>query len=101
TWNDPSLIALAGSNFGHGPEDTQRFVKRLTELLSIEQPGTMPVYEDAWYHLWRERRLPTNVDPLQSRLDDAQERERLSRIFRQGLNSVVGYVLPLAHWNSR
>jgi len=101
TWQDPSLIALAGSNPGHTAEDAQRFVKRLTELLSIEQSGAMPAYEDAWYHLWRERRLPTNVDPLESRLDDAQERERLTRIFRQGLNSVVGYVLPLGHWGGR
>ncbi|HYP88164.1 MAG TPA: transglutaminase family protein, partial [Polyangiaceae bacterium] len=98
TWTDPSLIALAGSNFGHSAADAKRFVDRLTELLSIDQPGTMPAYEDAWYHLWRERRLPTNVDPLESRLDDVQERERLTRIFRQGLNTVVGYVLPLAYW---
>jgi uncharacterized protein (DUF2126 family)/transglutaminase-like putative cysteine protease len=98
TWHDPSLIALTGTNYGHGAEHAQRFIQRLTELLSVEQPGTMPAYEDAWYHLWRERRLPTNVDPLESRLDDEQERERLTRIFRQGLGSVVGYVLPLAHW---
>jgi uncharacterized protein (DUF2126 family)/transglutaminase-like putative cysteine protease len=98
TWQDPSLFAPSGKDLGHTSEDGARFIKRLTELLSIEDPGTMPAYEDAWYHLWRERRLPTNVDPLESRLDDAQERERLTRIFRQGLNSVVGYVLPLAHW---
>jgi uncharacterized protein (DUF2126 family)/transglutaminase-like putative cysteine protease len=98
TWHDPSLIALSGTNHGHGAEHAARFVERLAELLSVEKPGTMPAYEDAWYHLWRERRLPTNVDPLDSKLDDAQERERLTRIFRQGLGSVVGYVLPLAHW---
>ncbi|HEY6077385.1 MAG TPA: transglutaminase family protein [Polyangiaceae bacterium] len=100
TWNDPELFAMGGTNYGHDAEVANRFVKRLTELLSLEQPGTMPVYEDAWYHLWRERRLPTNVDPLESRLDDPIERERLTRIFRQGLNSVVGYVLPLAHWGT-
>src|SRR5207249_5720979 len=48
-----------------------------------------------WYYLWRERRLPVNVDPFDSRLDDAMERERLRRVFMQGLDSVVGYVLPL------
>ncbi len=101
TWHDPSLIALAGKSLGQSVEDAQRFVKRLSELLGIEQSGAMPAYEDAWYHLWRERRLPTNVDPLESRLDDAQERERLTRIFRQGLNSVVAHVLPLAHWGGR
>src|SRR4026209_2273376 len=52
TWQDPSLIALSGENHGHGSEEAARFVKRLEELLSLEQPGTMPAYEDAWYHLW-------------------------------------------------
>jgi uncharacterized protein (DUF2126 family)/transglutaminase-like putative cysteine protease len=99
TWQDPKLIALAGTNPGHTAEHAARFLKRLTEQLSLEQPGTMPAYEDAWYYLWRERRLPTNVDPLESRLDEPFERERLTRVFRQGLNSVVGYVLPLAHWD--
>jgi uncharacterized protein (DUF2126 family)/transglutaminase-like putative cysteine protease len=98
TWNEPSLVAMSGTNYGHDAAVSERFVKRLTELLSLEQPGTMPAYEDAWYHLWRERRLPTNVDPLESRLDDPIERERLTRVFRQGLNTVVGHVLPLAHW---
>jgi uncharacterized protein (DUF2126 family)/transglutaminase-like putative cysteine protease len=98
TWNEPSLVGLSGTNYGHNAEHASRFIERLTELLSIEQHGAMPAYEDAWYHLWRERRLPTNVDPLESRLDDPIERERLTRVFRQGLNTVVGYVLPLAHW---
>jgi len=30
-----------------------------------------PAYEDAFYYLWRERRLPANVDPLDSRLEDS------------------------------
>ncbi len=100
TWHDPSLIALPGASYGHGADDAKRFIQRLTELLAVEQPGTMPAYEDVWYHLWRERRLPTNVDPLESRLDDPQERERLTRVFRQGLNTVVAHVLPLAHWGA-
>ena len=41
-------------------------------------------YEDVWYYLWRERRLPVNVDPFDARLDDELERERLRRVFTQG-----------------
>ena len=55
----------------------------------------IPAYEDVWHYLWRERRLPVNVDPLKSELKDEAERARLSRIFEQGLGQVVGYVLPL------
>jgi uncharacterized protein (DUF2126 family) len=38
----------------------------------LVQPG----YEDTWYYLWRERRLPVNVDPFDARLDDELERMR-------------------------
>src|SRR6187402_1075088 len=44
-----------------------------------------------------ERRLPGNVDPLDSKLSEPIERARLAKVFRQDLGSVVGYVLPLAH----
>jgi uncharacterized protein (DUF2126 family) len=47
------------------------------------QPG----YEDNFYYLWRERALPVNVDPFESRLDDEMERERLRRVFSQGLDN--------------
>ncbi|WP_438883317.1 transglutaminase family protein, partial [Bacillus cereus group sp. Bce013] len=48
------------------------------------------------YYLWRERRLPVNVDPFDARLEDPLERERVRRVFEQGLDSVIGHVLPLA-----
>ena len=56
------------------------------------QPG----YEDTWYYLWRERRLPVNVDPFDTKLDDELERVRLRRVFDAGLSGATGYVLPLA-----
>jgi len=36
-----------------------------------------------------------NVDPFDSRLDDEMERARLRRLFDQGLDSVIGYALPI------
>ena len=38
--------------------------------LGVERDNVFPAYEDAWYFLWRERKLPSNVDPFDSRLDD-------------------------------
>ena len=52
----------------------------------------MPAYEDAFYYLWKERRFPSNVTPEKSNLKDKQERERIARIFQQGLGEVVGYI---------
>src|SRR4029077_6743913 len=52
-------------------------------------------YEDAFYYLWKERRFPSNVTPEKTNLKDKQERERIARIFQQGLGEVVGYSLPI------
>src|SRR5262249_30473623 len=58
-----------------------------------------PGFEDTFYYLWRERRLPVNVDPFDSQLEDPLERDRLRRVFENGLSQVIGYVLPLrAGW---
>ena len=56
----------------------------------------MPGYEDVWYYLWKERRLPVNVDVLENKLDDPEERRRLAKVFEQGLDQVVGYAVAAA-----
>ena len=94
-WKDESLFAQTSVNYGHTEKDAQRFISLLARLLGLPGEHIMPAYEDAWYYLWRERRLPGNVDPLESRLDDQEERQRLARIFEQGLDHVVGYALPI------
>ena len=56
------------------------------------QPG----YEDTWYYLWRERRLPVNVDPFDSqarRRDGA--RAPAPRLHAGAGQASVGYLLPL------
>lgn len=94
-WHDPDLIADDEHDLGHDSCLARRFVTRLAERLDVEPEHAVPAYEDVWYHLWRERRLPTNVDPLQSKLKDPVERENLAKIFETGLGTVVGYALPL------
>ncbi|MDP4614062.1 MAG: transglutaminase family protein, partial [Limnohabitans sp.] len=75
--------------------DAQRFMHEMTQQLGLPADTVLPGYEDTWYYLWRERRLPVNVDPFDAKLDDEMERNRLRRIFSQGLDHPVGYVLPL------
>ena len=47
----------------------------------------MNAYEDTFYYLWRERRLPKNVDPFDSKIEDPSSAERVARIFEQGSES--------------
>jgi uncharacterized protein (DUF2126 family)/transglutaminase-like putative cysteine protease len=95
-WSRDDLIADETIDNRHGPLEACRFIEHLTQVLGVERQYVTAAYEDTWYYLWRERRLPVNVDPLESRLDDAEERARLARVFENGLDRVVGYVLPLA-----
>ncbi len=94
-WKDDSLVADETVDYGHDEAQARRFIMALADLLGVDPQHAIPAYEDVWHYLWRERRLPVNVDPLKSELKDEEERTRLSRIFEQGLDRVVGYVLPL------
>jgi uncharacterized protein (DUF2126 family)/transglutaminase-like putative cysteine protease len=95
-WKNPCLVADESRDYGHGDSEAKRFVERLVETLGVERRHIVPAYEDTWYYLWKERRLPSNVDPRHSDLDDDEERAKLSRLLEQGLNASVGYALPLA-----
>jgi uncharacterized protein (DUF2126 family)/transglutaminase-like putative cysteine protease len=94
-WKNPALLADIAQPTGRTAADALLFATRLSHHLGVGEKYLMPGYEDTWYHLWKERRLPTNVDPLKNNLADAQERVRLAKIFEQGLDHIVGYALPL------
>jgi uncharacterized protein (DUF2126 family)/transglutaminase-like putative cysteine protease len=95
-WLDPALLADARApGRGGGDAEASVFVRALAAVLGVDAECALPAYEDAWYWLWRERRLPVNVDPHDARLEDPQERARIARIFERGLARVVGHALPL------
>ncbi|HPT55155.1 MAG TPA: transglutaminase family protein, partial [Casimicrobium sp.] len=94
-WNNPDLFADERKPSAFTSADSERFVNTLATKLGLPTKFITPGYEDAWYYLWRERRLPVNVDPFDARLSDELERARLRKVFDQGLPHPVGYVLPL------
>ena len=94
-WRDPSLFADEREAHGYTNADAQRFIEALTRRLGLTGDHIQTGYEDTWYYLWRERKLPVNVDPFDARLDDELERNRLRRVFEQGLSHPIGYALPL------
>ncbi len=55
----------------------------------------VPAYEDIAYFLWKEERLPVNVDPKDPKLKDPEERARMAKTFSRGINEPVGFVMPL------
>ena len=99
-WQNPALFADERTPSNYTTADAERFIRHLSTRLSLDTKYVQPAYEDVWYYLWRERRLPVNVDPFDSRLSDELERMRLRRVFTAGLDNVTGYVLPIARGQS-
>lgn len=95
-WSHPELFAGERADHGVTEEQAGLFLAGVARRLGLDPQYVFPAYEDTWYYLWRERRLPTNVDPFDARLSDPLERERLRKVFSQGLEKVVGHVLPVA-----
>jgi len=94
-WESASLFADEAKDYGFATSHAEQFIHALAERLGCGNKWVMPAFEDVWYYLWKERRLPVNVDPLQSRLKDEEERARLAKVFEQGVDQTVGYALPL------
>jgi uncharacterized protein (DUF2126 family)/transglutaminase-like putative cysteine protease len=94
-WTRPELYADERRPGNPDAEVANAFLRCVAGLLKLDQQHVFDAYEDVFYYLWRERRLPSNVDPFDSRLDDPIERERLRRIFERGLAERAGAVLPV------
>ncbi|SHJ31189.1 Uncharacterized conserved protein, DUF2126 family [Desulfatibacillum alkenivorans DSM 16219] len=96
-WLDDALVADEEKDYGFGAEQAQTFIMSLAEELGLDPQYIQPAYEDVFYFLWKEQRLPVNVTPEKSKLKDPEERTRMTRVFEQGLGEVTGYVLPIKH----
>ena len=94
-WDDVSLIADESKNYGFTTKEAKIFLETLMDLIDVDPRWAMPAYEDVFYYMWRERRLPANVDPLKSNLENKEERDRIARVFQGQMGAPVGYVLPI------
>ncbi len=94
-WKDDSLIADESKDYGFNAKDAQALLSRIATIVGADPKYMLPGYEDAFYYMWKERRLPSNVTPEKSDFKDKLERDRIARIFQKGLGAVVGYALPI------
>ena len=94
-WKDDSLIADEAKNYGYAAKDAKALLERISRVVGADPKYLLPAYEDAFYYTWKERRLPPNVTPEKSNLENKLERERIARLFQQGLGEAVGYALPI------
>jgi uncharacterized protein (DUF2126 family) len=94
-WENQSLFAEDTQDYGYGASEARKFLAALTRRLQVDFGCTITAYEDIFFHLWKERRLPDLIDPLDPKLKDSAERAHLAHIFEQGAEQPIGFVLPL------
>lgn len=107
-WQDESLSADPTLEGAYTAQDARRFGQVLAERLGVRPDHVIDAFEDVFYYAWKERRLPSNVNLRDSKLENEEERARLARVFEQGVTSPVGCALPLRrvwwidqpHWES-
>ncbi|ESY52480.1 MULTISPECIES: transglutaminase family protein [unclassified Mesorhizobium] len=100
-WSDPSLIAHEKSDAEVGPQQAESLLTAIAGELGIDKAMVSEAYEDPAEWLLKEGKLPDNVDPSNSKLEDPEERSRMAKVFERGLTKPSGYVLPVQRWNSQ
>ena len=100
-WQTPDLIADETDGGDATIEQADQLSATIATTLGLEPAAAQAAYDDPWHFLGKERALPENVDPFDSKLDDPLERQRLARVFDRGLGNPVSFVLPVQRWQSK
>ena len=94
-WGRDELVAAETDNHAPSAEQARQFAEGVAARLELTPQSVMPAFEDPWHFIEQERKLPENLDPADSKLEDPNTRERLARVFERGLGTPSGYVLPV------
>ena len=94
-WQDDSLFADDGMDYGHTILDAKEFLIRLSIRLGLSPEYANEAFEDSFDFERQERLLPVNADPSDNHLEELEKRDRLRRVFQRGLQNPSGLVLPI------
>lgn len=100
-WRDASLIAAEGAEGKPTAKDAEILLKTMAIELGVDAGMVDEAYEDPAEWVLKEARLPDNLDPSDSKLEDPEERSRMARVFERGLTTPTGFVLPIQRWNAQ
>ncbi|PKQ43994.1 transglutaminase family protein [Confluentibacter flavum] len=108
-WNDKKLFSLFSDNPKIPKDADKLFLKSLTKYLGITDTTIKPTFEDSFYFLWQEGKMPMDIDPTKED-GNMLVKNKLKDILKEGTSKAIGYVLPLnntmgdwytCHWEFR
>ncbi|KAF0231521.1 MAG: hypothetical protein FD175_822 [Beijerinckiaceae bacterium] len=100
-WQDQALVAEENAKTGAAPADAETMLHAMAGELGVSGEMIVPAFEDPAQWILKEAQLPENVTPANSKLEDAEERHRIARVFANGLTKPSGYVLPIQRWQAQ
>ncbi|WP_406870354.1 transglutaminase family protein [Thioclava sp. 'Guangxiensis'] len=100
-WSNTDLIAPEGTSQDATPLQAQELMREIASQLDVDENYVIPAYEDPAEWLVREAQLPENVTPANSKLEDAEARHRIARVFDRGLTTPTAFVLPVQRWQAK
>jgi uncharacterized protein (DUF2126 family) len=100
-WQDAALIAEEGADGRPTAAQAETLLREIAAELAVEADNILPAYEDPAEWLVKEAKLPENVTPQNSKLEDPEARHRIATVFNRGLTTPVGFVLPVQPWQSQ
>ncbi|MEH6405947.1 MAG: transglutaminase family protein [Leeuwenhoekiella sp.] len=93
-WKNDALLGAFSEEYKIPENADQDFLKTLSTYLAISDKYVIPTYEDAFYFLWEEGKLPVDFDPADDK-DGSFVRKKLDSILKEGTSKPKGYLLPL------
>ncbi len=95
-WNNDALLGDISKDYGYSSKNAKKFMKQLVGQINVDPKLIRPAYEDPFYFIWEEGKVPVDVDPLEVDLESSLERQKLAELLHNGMNTPVGFALPLA-----
>lgn len=90
-WNNDTLMADLSKDYKLTHRKSKSFINNLVKQLSVDPENITPLYEDSFYFIWQEGKVPVNINPAKYNLKSSLERQKLAKLLKKGLGKPVGY----------
>ncbi len=95
-WRNDQLLADLSKDYKYTQKEANEFITGLVGELNIDSKNITPAFEDPFYFIWEESKIPVNVDPLKLDLKSPLERQKLAQLLNDGLDKPVGFAVPIS-----